>query len=249
MRCNGVLCVGAHPDDLALSVGGLVLRWRSVTPIFCVVVFGASTWAIPSYRVALESLDAVRTREENRWRRLVGVAGCVLGLPDTSRRGVPIERECTLLEDASLWRDRARAVIARVSERVRPALTLAPMAIGGHADHVAVRDACLNLGSMLGAIALYEDLPYAHERPDIGRLAQDVGHGRPHAVGIGRTLARKLALLSCYPSQLSAAHRDAVRRHALSLAAGEPVERLWLAGYPLRSRNASRVHGRDALPP
>jgi LmbE family N-acetylglucosaminyl deacetylase len=174
-----------HPDDAALSCGGLIalLRARGV-PVTIVSVFsgsGPSERLTPYQRLALgfgednalvpveeptpKGITAVRRAEDEAHARLVGARIDFLDLPDAVFRGYEGDDQLMsppLADDPPPFEELRRALA-----RLKPTALYAPLSIGGHVDHRQVRRAAMALlaeaGSpYLGQTLFYEDFPYAH---------------------------------------------------------------------------------------
>ncbi|HWT30796.1 MAG TPA: PIG-L family deacetylase [Propylenella sp.] len=224
------MCVGAHPDDLALSIGGSILLWRKSAAVRLLTLFGRSRWCLPRYRHGVSELSRERAAEEDRWRSAARVGGAVGDLPDSICRGLSAKEEVAGRRVEPALLAAAAEAIAAFARPFRPDFTVLPLALGRHIDHIIVRDAGIASPRGLGRLVFYEDLPYAWRRPDIQRTARVIGASLPVTVNVSRVLERKLALLSLYRSQLTFAHRWKVRAHAVDIAAGRgAAERLWSA--------------------
>jgi LmbE family N-acetylglucosaminyl deacetylase len=234
-----VLLLAAHPDDLALSIGGLLARLTGRAAISAVTVFGQSAWVRPGFDPADQSITELRRAEEMRFFAMAGIRGRILALADAGLRGYSEVSEI----GPDPHRRRTAAVVARTVEPFakdfRPMVTFAPAAIGRHVDHVAVRDAALRLRPRCGALVLYEDLPYARPRsgyhPPVSCRGLRTSH-RAHAICISPV--RKRQFLAIYRSQLEARDERAVGRHAFHrrTCAG-PAERIFVP----RDRRVARL--------
>lgn len=227
-----VLCISAHPDDLALSIGGLLVRFVRKAAVSAVTVFGQTGWALRDFDLAGRSIAAVRRAEEESFFEAAGIAGQILAFPDAAVRGHSDVSELRPDPHRAHMTALVVAELVRIAREVRPLLTLAPAAIGNHVDHVAVRDAAIRLRSLCGTLVFYEDLPYA-----IGRLVAPPPPALRATLG-GAVLPRtvcispphKRRLLALYASQLTEYDMHAVNRHA-GLRGGScgPAERIFAA--------------------
>jgi len=184
-----IVFVSPHPDDAALSCGGLIagLRARG-EPVAILSVFsgpGALYRLTPFQRLALgfgeqpegepgergdaaiptpAEVMAVRRAEDQAFADLVGASIEFLNLPDGVFRGY--------VGDAQLMGKRRSDDKAPVAElgaalaRLRPDRLYLPFSVGGHVDHQQTRRAAIALLSEPGSPYLdralfYEDFPYA----------------------------------------------------------------------------------------
>ena len=204
--------ISPHPDDAVLSCWDVLVRpgTRRVVTVFAgIPAAGArpSAWD----RLTGSSDAAARgsaRREEDR--RALAVAGCT---PDHLDFLGSTHRTGTL--DPAALRDAIRRAVAGAD------VMWIPAAIGGHPDHIAARDAALEVrGSR--TCYLYADLPYAarfgwpggHAGLDVagwlGAQVARISAGSP-VVGDCRTTllsdagkASKIAALGEYRSQFTA---------------------------------------------
>jgi LmbE family N-acetylglucosaminyl deacetylase len=201
-----------HLDDAVLSC------WHVLCGADAVVVVNVFS-GVPSAGTALGWWDRLtraddaaarvraRIREDREALALAGRFPVNLGLLDGQHHGA--------LEPA--------VVVDRLSE-VGCAAVYAPAALGGHADHVLVRDAALVLRERGVRVLLYADLPHAirHGWPALVSGDGDVRAGRLWREGLARAgpalgdvtpivhvldraqQARKLAAVRAYRTQLRA---------------------------------------------
>lgn len=111
----------------------------------------------------------------------------------------------------------------------RPDVVLAPAAIGGHVDHLAVREAALTLRRRGIAVVLYEDLPYACH-PLVARRALEkrLAGFEPVHMFIAQQLAGKRSALALYRSQLTRADTARVSNLARERGGSFPAERIFV---------------------
>jgi LmbE family N-acetylglucosaminyl deacetylase len=233
-----VVAVAPHPDDLALSAGGLfallrrycpedLQRWKAVT------VFTQSVYNPYLSQVAgREQISDFRRKEDQDFFALYGISGHDLGLEDSSCMGVADEDESRV---SACDDPRCARVTLRIKEfldRVSPHLLLIPAGVGSHIDHRLVIAAIQEWRQKTGSsLLLYEDLPYASEFSLAGidrHLTAEFGPAESWRLDISSAWDEKLRGLACYPSQISALEIAAVRHHAEKLGAGLYHERLWV---------------------
>ncbi|GAA3372919.1 hypothetical protein GCM10020367_30810 [Streptomyces sannanensis] len=217
-RSSRVLLLSPHPDDIAWSLGGTVSRLREAgADLVCLTFFNRTRYAPgnPAHGDSRTATD-VRRIEEDGWGALADVRLERCDLGDASLRGYDDATEMGAEPEPEVLREvaaRLRSVIARV----RPDAVLAPLAIGGHIDHSAVRRAVAGLAPVPDAALLwYEDLPYASQNPW-------VPGGHPLVVDIGSHWTAKSDGVRCYPSQLPDDILPVLRQHAAQVRG----ERLW----------------------
>jgi LmbE family N-acetylglucosaminyl deacetylase len=234
------LVLSPHPDDAAFSVGGL-LHTRVLAPVTIATVFGTTNYlGVHGFQADARQATAIRRAEDAAFAAAVGAELVSCGLPDASVRLGPSLDVIFGDADGAVPAE-LPAMLADVVRRVRPALILAPAALGGHVDHRAVRALAPDLARSCGAaLAWYEDLPYAGwmAADDIAaHFATLPGDPRPIDIPLDDAMAMKLSSIMLYGTQAMPDWVDAIRGHALRLhPAG--AERLWAdagAGARLRS--------------
>jgi bacillithiol biosynthesis deacetylase BshB1 len=174
-----VLAFGAHPDDVEICAGGLLLRMKDAGYRCVVVDFTrgerASRGDLPT-----------RAKETEAASRLLGLAAREnLGLPDGG------------LEDGATM---AVPVIAAI-RRHRPRLVVAPALVDLHPDHEAA-GALVRRAYYLATIGKVEAEGLAPHRPDA--IVHYFGHKEPtpsFVVDVSAVWARKMEVVRCYASQ------------------------------------------------
>jgi LmbE family N-acetylglucosaminyl deacetylase len=228
--------VSAHPDDVCFSISGLAV---DLGRAYLVTVCSTSAYiGWPESRGVCAEVTAMRAIEDEAFRRAAGLSGRALGHPDTSvRRDRPGNLRLSVGNETQLVQQVAgqmRDVLIEVEADV----CVAPLAIGGHADHVLSRDAAASAAASCGVpVVYYEDLPYALEFDDeqIRAHAASVNPAaRPMAHQARITVAEKRDLAALYSTQCSPQVLAAIS--ARSGVLGPPPvlhEQLW--AVPARS--------------
>lgn len=221
-----ILVVSPHPDDAAFSVGATLGRLTQggagVTIVSCCTT---SNWA-PNLPRGLCSTDirAVRVIEDRAFAEAIGATIVDLGHGDSSCRGYSDDNECQHRRVGDSIVEDIRRDLALIIERVSPDVVLAPAGIGAHIDHMATREAVLDL---VGAdsLAWYEDLPYAAAlAPPVVAAALDQILGPAHVrVDLVVDPAVKRGLIEHYGSQVRHEERSAL----LQVKTGPLCERIW----------------------
>lgn len=223
-----VTVVSPHCDDAALSAAAtldvLARRGAAVTLVSC---YTRSAWAPCLPGATVEEVTRAREEEDERYVRGLGGRCLRLALPD-----LPLRRPGRPVFDSAEAEDGedAHALAEALGPHLDADAVLAPLALGGHADHRVVRAAILAAGRHL-PLAVYEDLPYAF-RLSPRRIAGE-------AAALAGILGRRLypvrvphpspwtawrRAVRCYPSQFT---RRNVALMVAALAA-RGGERLWV---------------------
>jgi LmbE family N-acetylglucosaminyl deacetylase len=233
---GGVLVVAAHPDDAALSVGGTLPCLTA--PLTLLTVFGRSNYTLQGgFERGWRRVTELRREEETIYARSIGARLLYPELTDASVRfrgaGERIFPPGDPPDGGVTSPRRLPAVLEAALDCCRPGLVLAPAGIGGHTDHLALREAARALAARRGTVlAFYEDLPYAAtvSEPRLRRfLCRIDSRLEPWWIPLDGRLADKLEGLSIYASQLDAAAARAVAAHANRWPQYGPCERLWAA--------------------
>lgn len=224
-----LLVLAPHPDDAALSVGGLLVRLRE--PVVLFTIFGRSNYTSRGFHAHWQTVSAIRKTEDAAFAASIGATLRYAALPEAAIRIGPSER---LIFAKAVGRvadyPRLDAVLEATIASMRPRAVLAPAALGGHVDHILVRRVVSRiLRTRDVPIAYYEDLPYA-ARIGARQLVESIlsfdARLKPLTVDITDQLTGKLRRLGLYKSQLGPAERSAVCRHSTRWGPGA-VERLW----------------------
>jgi LmbE family N-acetylglucosaminyl deacetylase len=228
-RGRRVACLSPHPDDIAYACGGLLAARTAGSEIHVLTVFGRSRWAVQrSLReLAPDQISALRRDEDRAYCARAGLQLSYFAFPDASLSGFDDVTELQPCRSDP----RAEAVTAAIHDwcvRIAPDLVIAPAAIGGHVDHVLVRDAGLAMDRRV-ELAFFEDLPYAALEP-LAALEARLRADRLEClaeVDITDVLADKLAAMRLYRSQTDDENVQLARAHAYRVGDGRAAERLW----------------------
>lgn len=234
-----VLAVAPHPDDIALSCGGLV-RQLSEVELTLLTCFSRSTYA-PFANIPLPSADAgraIRTGEDREYAHRLGAMYIDLGLDDVSVR----------LEDPERWicehppaDDSYVGSIEKIASAVSSEYThiLCPLAVGHHIDHIITREAVCRAASKNQLVLYYEDLPYGARVGGpvfVAEHASLVIPGRESVtIDITSVIETKVTDIGVYSSQVYPEDVAGVLRYGAEL--GRPCgigERFWV-GVPAPS--------------
>ncbi len=224
-----VLLLSPHPDDIAWSLGATTTRLHAAgAELFALTFFGETRYAPGHPAHGSTAVTEVREAEERAWAGWAGVRLHRHLLPDASLRGYDDDTEMGAEPEADMVaavRERLRAELLAVE----PALIVAPLAIGGHVDHSAVRHAVSSMTFDTGLV-WYEDLPYAE-----GRGSVHTGH--PVVVPARNLWHSKETGVRHYPSQCPEDVLPVLARHCDEVGG----ERLWAADAKVASTLSSLV--------
>jgi LmbE family N-acetylglucosaminyl deacetylase len=232
-----VTILSPHQDDagfsLALTIGEFVRAGHRVRIVNC---FTESAYAPHTSASSVSEIGAVRSREDREFASRIGNG---IEVVDLGLRDAPLRLGC----DVSQVRSRkpgeidreAGAKILESLSGIGSDLVLAPLGVGGHIDHLVVRDVGIQMAKDTHRVIFYEDLPYAAElraccfERAVRGFARRLG--RPiraawirGAAGMGA----KLFAIQAYSSQLSGNQFDPIIRYGESHAG---CERIWGAEW------------------
>jgi LmbE family N-acetylglucosaminyl deacetylase len=258
-----ILVVEPHCDDAALSIGGILWKWRNSHEFTIATLAGRSNFTSYFFSERLYSdpqqVSDMRDAEGVQYARMIG--GHYIGLRNN---------EATLRFQDSTWDKEwfgknKFAVLACNNHRSgrgehevfkNAALSLfkkvecdevwLPLGAGQHTDHELTRNACFELlaeKTFAGKIVrIYSDVPYDHKFPEHKRdilqtLEKRGAKLTEESTDISDAMEQKLQLLSVFGSQFKL---DAVRHGVMEsarLAGGGTGqhESLWRVDVPPKS--------------
>lgn len=229
-----VITLAPHPDDAAFSVGGLMRAWHGPKEI--VTVFGRSNFVKEAgFLDNIELVSSQRRKEDETYCRKIDASLTYWDQPEASLRRAPCWKAIFSIDMKQYAaRDQGaksaiKAGILSILNSRRPELLLAPAALGGHSDHLLVRNAALSAAHEKGVpIALYEDLPYASalsEAKIYAEITELISEPSLVYVPILKGLSAKLSDAKIYASQIGPDVLAGLEQHAKRWPA--PSERLW----------------------
>jgi bacillithiol biosynthesis deacetylase BshB1 len=192
-----VLAIAAHPDDVEISCGGLLLRMFDQ---------GYSTGVLDLTRGEL----GTRGTPEIRAREAAAAAG-ILGLATRVNAELP---------DARLTlNDESRERVARWIRELRPALVILPSRGQRHPDHNAAHDIAY-AGIFAAGLRKFPVEGNTHRPDKILYAASDFGGAPTFCVDITAQMERKLEAISAYESQFGEPAAGSQDVQSLVVAAG-----------------------------
>jgi LmbE family N-acetylglucosaminyl deacetylase len=226
-----ITILSPHLDDAVFSAFFYLSRWSRLAIQLRVMNFFTISCYAPQMPVRDTSAVSFTRAWEDRQALLqisphIQVINCKLfdaPIRLSIRPGAISAPETrTLLTD-----DQIETVAKKIRDVARNSLLLAPLAIGDHIDHLAVRLAVTRC-IVARRIAFYEDLPYATWTPkrDIEAHVADVEHAtksrlRPVIVRSQHAIWRKRRVASIYKSQITREEGAVIARWAAEYGGGE----------------------------
>jgi LmbE family N-acetylglucosaminyl deacetylase len=228
-----ILVLSPHPDDAAVSVGGLLQKPALRNSINILTLFGRSNHTrAAGYADAWQTVSRRRKREDTAFAARVGADLTYLDFPEAALRLRSYNQ--IFVDDATALLPiprRLQSLTLEVIDRVKPALLLAPLGLRGHSDHMIVRELGRSIARRRGiAVIYYEDLIYASylfNRQIIDHVRSVDPSLRPAYVSIKSELKSKLDNLMFYRSQLGSDAVQLIERYATHWKGREASERFW----------------------
>ncbi len=233
------ILLSPHLDDAAFCLGAALLDGR-FGEVEVLNVFSVSDYAATPVAGNKSRVTALRRREDERFfARIPEVRLTFLDRLDAPLRlNIRWQSVCdarSLRGSESEIRSLVETVNARLP-RSPVALVLAPLGLGGHIDHLVVRQAALRLLRSGAAVGFYEDLPYAGTiaLPAIASAAANLARTArrklvPHLLLARGRPAAKASALRVYRSQLGRSTLQRVVAHGSRINRRGFAERLWLS--------------------
>ena len=228
-----------HCDDIALSLGGFLLAQCGKAYFQIITVFSLSACTADD---TIENSAVITTIRKAEDVLFIESLGRNVGTKWMDREDAPlrlhIADEAVFSSDISyIDLSEMRHIADKVKEEKEYRnldLLFAPMALGQHTDHTLVRNAVLELLAEGFPVAFYEDIPYAADY-SLGEIDEYAAHLKKLAgqelaqcaIETGITIDEKVALLSCYRSQMDSRTESRVRSHAARCSTNSVVERVW----------------------
>ena len=229
------IVISPHADDAAYSIGGLIQKSIFKSQIHILTLFGRSNFRRKSgFESDWRSVTRLRKREDTTFAMRIGVGLTYFDFPEAGLRIGPEQDIFTNSVHATVAIPEKLSARARVLfDRLRPRCLIAPLAIGGHRDHLIARQlAATEARQRRLPLFYYEDLPYVAYLSPRELTAHTRSLDRKlRAAYVPIDLEAKLNNLTLYRSQISAEELQIVSRYTVRLP--QPAERLWSAASQL----------------
>ncbi len=217
--------VSPHSDDVAFSIGGIVLKYRQRQRLSIWNIFSSSNYsAFNEYGNDPIKVTTIRKLEESLYAERLG-ANVVFWDFDEAPLRTGSKGNEVILESIM---KRCSALIKSFSERTA---IFFPLSIGGNEDHVllnrAMRELAITVPNEFVEYYLYEDLPYAALFEGECEFLIDESYRNgfelsPILIRIDRYLEAKVEMLLNYKSQCTEKYIDAIRRYATTRNSSDP---------------------------
>jgi LmbE family N-acetylglucosaminyl deacetylase len=236
-----ITVLSPHRDDAAFSLCIALRRWAAMGVKLTVInFFTVSAYGPWSSSTDAPTISNIRLREDRRAIALISPLIRVLdaGLCDAPLRfGVHAAEVCRRETISLLKKGEIREIGCFIQRWARSGLLIAPLSLGDHVDHIAVREAAMESADA-HQLAYFEDLPYAtwtseetltarvHEAEQRTRMIL-----RPSIIRGEFASSMKRRRISRYQSQISPEEGAVIARFSARYGDGE---RIWI---PQHARN------------
>lgn len=173
-----MLAIAAHPDDVEITCGGLLIRMGDL---------GYSTGVLDLTRGEMGTRGTPEIRQQEATR-----AAGIMGLSIRVNAGLPDSRLALT--------DESRETVAHYIRGLRPALVILPSPGQRHPDHNAACDIAY-AGIFAAGLRMFKVAGSAHRPGKILYVALDRGQPPTFYVDITDQMDRKLAAVGAYESQ------------------------------------------------
>lgn len=250
-----MVLLSPHSDDIALSLGASLLGWSAVSRLQIATVFSISNCTADDSVMNSPVVSIVRKAEDIAFIAFLGQETNIVWWDREDaplRRNIPDE-SVFHSEPSPIDLDESLYIMDRIRMEYRYIdILFAPMAIGRHIDHIVVRNAALELLAEGFPVAFYEDLPYAADSSlvEIDEYAACLANLAGQELSLcpietGIFIEEKVALISCYRSQMESRTESRVRSHAGRCSSNSVVERVWASKKALCTIHKLHKGGRS----
>jgi LmbE family N-acetylglucosaminyl deacetylase len=230
-----ITILSPHRDDSTFSLGLSLGFWSAASVKLQVLnFFTQSAYAPHSPAKTTQEVSALREEEDRKALALIhkDITVTSLDLLDAPLRlNLPFSQIMQEESAQKISREELYHLSQCIQQECTGSLAVAPLALGNHVDHVAVREAAVSALPSQN-LAFYEDLPYATWTPaaDLRGRIESVEHatGTPLEAFIVQrqdAVMRKRQIASFYQSQITTEEADNIARYAETYGNGE---RLWM---------------------
>lgn len=231
------LLLSPHPDDIAYSLGGAVLKGYINEGILATVFQRSSHVPNINLKASIDEGSSIRFKEDRAYAQRVGLAYKGLSLKEAVDRGYRdfdaiCKKDSYLTDHSRVENNRViQSFLEELLERQQITTLWAPLAIGYHVDHVMVSRAVLNWKTKKKLeIIFYEDIPYAAylDRASLDQwIIQQIGPAKEELIDISAVFQEKMRNIEIYKSQINEQDVAGLKQHALRLVPGFATERIW----------------------
>lgn len=237
---HSITVLSPHRDDAAFSLLVCMRAWSALPANVTVInFFTESAWAPYAGVTQPAAVTNIRKRED---RRVLHQTSSSIRVVSQGLLDAPIRLS---IAPAEIFQPHTAASItgdlldqlSRLMRGRTMGVSLAPLALGEHVDHLAVRNAAI--GSIRsGSLGFYEDLPYAlwtgeeKLRERVKSVERQIGRAlRPVVVRSKNAACEKRRIIAGYRSQITGTDAAAIAAWSRHYGSGE---RIWIPAHASR---------------
>ncbi len=240
------LMLSPHQDDIAVSIGGLILKSKGTAEVHILTLASRSIFSVlPMLSGSSSRTSKIRNLEDDIYAMSLGAKihrGNLreqLLIAQTSARHTKKEAMKKLWLPPSPQKvARFQKVIESYIRKLKPNVLFVPLGVGDHIEHTTTNLAVLRIlrknPRMLNnvEIVFYEELPYSQRYPRaitqrLKHLEKQGIQARPRFFNITKELEEKVRGIRIYKSQAYKNFIEAAVKHSRKLKKNGHYERLW----------------------
>jgi len=205
-----------HLDDALWSMGGVLYALASVGHEITIInIFSLTVHVYESVRTPVEA-TLMRKSEDAAATKIAGIAHTTyLDFPDGVLRDMSLKE--VMNPNYVVPRYLHDAIVLNLCKILpHDAMVLAPMALGGHVDHLATRQTALAIKQHVSSLLFYEDLPYVARGRDTEEalhFAHDQKLREERIVCTGESIEDHMRFYNMYESQRCDEYVEQIIRH------------------------------------
>jgi LmbE family N-acetylglucosaminyl deacetylase len=229
------LLLSAHADDIAYSIGGILLKGYCQQSKL-VTVFEQTTFVpyITKPVTSIEQATTIRQAENIAYANKLQLEHYGMGLKDaTLREYTDLDTIFTVTDyrQDSGAEESIRVIHNFLNTQTEMKRLWVPLGVGNHIDHIILQKAVLSWQTTFPLeLIFYEDVPYTgfETLNSIDTWVRQVlGSTQVEIIDITYQFEEKLSNLKLYASQISSEDIERVKFHAQRIMPGFAMERIW----------------------
>lgn len=151
------LLLSPHYDDIAFSIGGLVLQLKNLHRLWLIILFGQTNY---TFKCNVRNVNIIRNLEDQCFAQKINAYRKIYKLPDTSilKHTEVSEVLFNPFNGDSRYEECKKNILSLI-EQLQPDFIFSPIGLGGHIDHRITFDIVFNM-KIYERCLFYEDIPY-----------------------------------------------------------------------------------------
>ncbi|MDN5201204.1 hypothetical protein QQ008_07520 [Fulvivirgaceae bacterium BMA10] len=234
---NRYIILSPHSDDVAFSLGAFIIS-NNLKDIHVLTFFSRSTCTAKNEKMDVDIVTRIRKKEDEQFFKFCKSKAELFYfdfLDAPIRLNIKEEDVCSTYSTAL-----EKSILNKVEHTLLNLITndsiiLSPLGLGGHVDHLLVREIALKLLRTGYNVGFYEDLPYA------GNFLQNAIYHKvfqlngkynitlkPLIIDSSLTINDKVKACSNYSSQIENSTIDRIKKYHSQFDNQLVSERIWL---------------------